>query len=63
MHRKALLEVLGEELPRENIRFSCKITSISTELDGQGSSIALLLMEDGSHIKAKVCVIKKPRIR
>ncbi|KAL1831378.1 monooxygenase 2 [Daucus carota subsp. sativus] len=56
VHRKALLEVLGEELPRENIRFSCKITSISTELDGQGSSIALLLMEDGSHIKAKVLI-------
>lgn len=57
MHRKVLLEALAEELPKKNIRFSCKITSISTELDTQGPSIAILQMEDGSIIKTKVCTL------
>ncbi|XP_074337655.1 monooxygenase 2-like [Apium graveolens] len=56
VHRKALLEALAEELPEKNICFSCKITSISTELDTQGSSIAVLQMEDGSTIKTKVLI-------
>lgn len=55
MHRKALLQALAEEIPKENIHFSCKITSISTELDVKGSSIAVLRMEDGTYIKTKVC--------
>lgn len=56
VHRKVLLEALAEELPKENIRFSCKITSMSTELNTQGSSIAILQMEDGSSIKTKVLI-------
>lgn len=57
MHRKALLQALAEELPSKNIHFSCKITSISTELDIEGSSIAVLLMEDETYIKTKVCTV------
>ncbi|KAL8133080.1 hypothetical protein AgCh_008516 [Apium graveolens] len=56
VHRKALMQALAEELPIKNIHFSCKITSISTELDIQGSSIAVLLMEDGTYIKTKVLI-------
>ncbi|KAK1371584.1 putative monooxygenase [Heracleum sosnowskyi] len=55
MHRKALLEVLAEELTTKNIRFSCKITSISTE-DINGSSTAILQMEDETIIKTKVLI-------
>ncbi|XP_074337656.1 monooxygenase 2-like [Apium graveolens] len=55
VHRKALLEVLAEELPKKNIHFSCKITSISTEVI-EGSSIAVLQTEDGTVIKTKVLI-------
>ena len=58
MHRKALVEALAEELESDSIRFSCKIASIETEGNG-GSSIAVVRMEDGSVVKAKVQQINK----
>lgn len=53
VHRKALLEALAEELPKDTIRFSSKLTSIRTKAN-KGSSIALIQMEDGTTIRAKV---------
>ncbi|XP_074355719.1 monooxygenase 2-like [Apium graveolens] len=55
VHRKALLEVLTEELPKKNIHFSCKIIFISTEVI-EGSSITVLQTEDGTVIKMKVLI-------
>ncbi len=53
VHRKTLLEALAEELPIDTIRFSSKLTSIRTQ-GQEGSSIALIDMEDGTTIRAKV---------
>ncbi|EXB36912.1 3-hydroxybenzoate 6-hydroxylase 1 [Morus notabilis] len=55
VHRKALLEALGEELQADSIRFSSKINGIGS-ITHEGSSIAVLYMEDGSIIKAKVLI-------
>ncbi|GMN33328.1 hypothetical protein TIFTF001_004096 [Ficus carica] len=55
LHRKALLEALAEELPADSIRFSSKINTIET-ITHEGSSIAVVHMEDGSVIKAKVLI-------
>jgi hypothetical protein len=52
VHRKTLLEALAEELPIDTIRFSFKLTSIRTQ-GQEGSSIALIDMEDGTTIRAK----------
>ena len=53
VHRKTLLEAVAEELPINTIRFSSKLTSIRTQ-GQEGSSIALIDMEDGTTIRAKV---------
>jgi hypothetical protein len=53
VQRKTLLEALAEELPIDTIRFSSKLTSIRTQ-GQEGSSIALIDMEDGTTIRAKV---------
>ena len=53
VHRKTLLEALAEELPIDSIRLSSKLTSIRTQ-GQEGSSIALIDMEDGTTIRAKV---------
>ncbi|EXB36913.1 Zeaxanthin epoxidase [Morus notabilis] len=55
VHRKALLKALEEELPNNSIRFSCKITGIETQ-SHEGSSIAVVDLEDGTSIKAKVLI-------
>ncbi|XP_062106252.1 monooxygenase 2-like isoform X2 [Humulus lupulus] len=55
VHRKALLKALADELPIDSIRFSSKITTIETEED-EGSSIAVVHMEDETIIKAKVLI-------
>ncbi|PON83518.1 FAD/NAD(P)-binding domain containing protein [Trema orientale] len=55
VHRKALLRALAEELPSDSIRFSCKITAIEAQ-EHEGSSIAVVHIEDGNVIKAKVLV-------
>ncbi|EXB36910.1 3-hydroxybenzoate 6-hydroxylase 1 [Morus notabilis] len=55
VHRKALLEALAEELPTESICFSSKLGAIKT-ITNEGSSIAVVHMEDGSVIKAKVLI-------
>ena len=52
VHRKALLEALVEELPID-IPFLFQLTSIRTKAQ-KGSSIALIQMEDGTTIRAKV---------
>lgn len=53
VHRKVLLEVLADELPDNTIRFSSKFDSIQTQTH-QGSTIAVIHLEDGTIIKAKV---------
>ncbi|XP_050372678.1 monooxygenase 2-like [Argentina anserina] len=55
VHRKALLEALAEELPVHSIRFSSKISGIETQ-QHEGSSIAIVHMENGTVIKAKVLI-------
>ncbi|PON83526.1 hypothetical protein TorRG33x02_206810, partial [Trema orientale] len=55
VHRKALLNALAEELPTDSIRFSCKITAIETQ-EQEGSSVAVVHMDDGTVIKAKVLI-------
>ncbi|GMN33332.1 hypothetical protein TIFTF001_004094 [Ficus carica] len=55
LHRKALLEALADELPANSIRFSSKINKIET-ITHEGCSIAVVHMEDGSVIKAKVLI-------
>ncbi|KAA8530994.1 hypothetical protein F0562_005716 [Nyssa sinensis] len=55
VHRKALLEALAEELPIDTLRFSSKLNHIEAQKQ-EGSSIAVLHMEDGTIIKAKVLI-------
>ncbi|KAL6223135.1 hypothetical protein ACLB2K_006525 [Fragaria x ananassa] len=55
VHRKALLEALAGELPVHSIRFSSKISAIDTQ-QHEGSSIAIVHMENGTIIKAKVLI-------
>ncbi|KAF3440519.1 hypothetical protein FNV43_RR18803 [Rhamnella rubrinervis] len=55
VHRKALLKTLAEELPHNSIRFSSKLTAIETQTH-EGSSIAVIHMQDGTIIKAKVLI-------
>ncbi|XP_062017051.1 monooxygenase 2-like [Rosa rugosa] len=55
VHRKALLEALAGELPVHSIRFSSKISSIETQ-QHEGSSIAIVHVENGTVIKAKVLI-------
>ncbi|XP_068662824.1 monooxygenase 2-like [Aristolochia californica] len=55
VHRKALLEVLAEELPPQAIRFSAKLASIKMETV-DGSSIIVLQLEEGTIIKAKAVI-------
>lgn len=52
--RKALLEALAEELPPGTIRFSSKLVSINTEMAEDSSEIAVLRLDDGTVIRAKV---------
>ncbi|KAK3032185.1 hypothetical protein RJ639_035897 [Escallonia herrerae] len=52
VHRKALSEALAEELPFDTIRFSSKLKSIEAQ-ELEGSSIAVLRMEDCAIIKTK----------
>ncbi|PIA47752.1 hypothetical protein AQUCO_01400390v1 [Aquilegia coerulea] len=54
VHRKALLEALSEELPAHAIRYSSKLSSIET-VNHEGSP-AVLHLEDGAIIKAKVVI-------
>lgn len=54
MDRKALLEALAEELPPGTIRFSSKLVSINTEMAEDSSEIAVLRLDDGTVIRAKV---------
>ena len=55
VHRKALLEALADELPIHSIRFSSKISAIETQ-QHEDSSIAIVHMENGTVIKAKVYI-------
>ncbi|KAK9949998.1 hypothetical protein M0R45_005505 [Rubus argutus] len=55
VHRQALLEALADELPVHSIRFSSKISAIETQ-QHEGSSIAIVHMENGTVIKAKVLI-------
>ncbi|RWR82539.1 FAD-dependent urate hydroxylase [Cinnamomum micranthum f. kanehirae] len=55
VHRKALLEALAQELPPETILFSSKLASITTKVH-QDSSLAVLHMEDGTILNAKVLI-------
>ncbi|KAK1299542.1 hypothetical protein QJS10_CPB13g00608 [Acorus calamus] len=52
-----MLETLAEELPSEAIRFSLRLRSIKTEAV-EGSSIAILRLDDGTTIKAKVGITR-----
>ncbi|KAF5178457.1 Monooxygenase [Thalictrum thalictroides] len=54
VHRKALLEALSEELPGHAIRYSSKLSLIET-VNHEGSP-AVLHLEDGAIIKAKVVI-------
>lgn len=54
VHRKALLEALAEELPIDKIRYSSKLSSIESQKQDDGSSIAILHMDDNTTIKTKV---------
>ena len=53
VHRKALLEALAEELPMETVRYSSKLKSVVNQVE-EGSSYAIIHMENGVSIKAKV---------
>ncbi|KAK9286187.1 hypothetical protein L1049_014570 [Liquidambar formosana] len=55
VHRRALLEALAEELPKDTIRFFSKLSSIETQAQ-EGSSVAIIRLEDGAIIKAKVLI-------
>ena len=50
---------LAEELSPDSIRFSCKISAIETQ-EYEGSSVAVVHMEDGVVIKSKVTLSKSP---
>lgn len=54
VHRKALLQVLAEELPPDTVRFSSKLISIKSETLEDSSKATFLHLEDGTIIKAKV---------
>ncbi|KAM0842661.1 hypothetical protein ACQ4PT_058234 [Festuca glaucescens] len=54
--RKALLEALAEELPPGTIRFSSKLVSIKTETAESSPETAVLRLEDGTVIRAKVLI-------
>ncbi|KAJ4953869.1 hypothetical protein NE237_030701 [Protea cynaroides] len=58
VHRKALLETLAGELAPGTIRFSSKLTSIRIVAidDEVSSSIAIISLQDGTIIKAKVLI-------
>ncbi|KAG0499725.1 hypothetical protein HPP92_004416 [Vanilla planifolia] len=56
VHRKALLEAIAEELPPECIRFSSKLSSITTEVLNDSSTVVVLTLEDGDIIKAKAVI-------
>ncbi|KAM7517848.1 hypothetical protein LguiB_016810 [Lonicera macranthoides] len=56
VHRKALLEALAEELPIDTIRYSSKLSSIEAQKQDDGSSIAILHMDDNTIIKTKVLI-------
>ncbi|KAJ4949964.1 hypothetical protein NE237_026796 [Protea cynaroides] len=58
VHRRALLETLAGELTPGTIRFSSKLTSIQTvPIDDEvSSSTAILTLNDGTIIKAKVLI-------
>ncbi|TVU14543.1 hypothetical protein EJB05_38018 [Eragrostis curvula] len=58
IHRKALLQALAEELPPGTIRFSSKLVSIDTEpvANGDSSEIAVVRLDDGTVIRAKVLI-------
>ncbi|XP_065631240.1 monooxygenase 2-like [Quercus suber] len=55
VHRKALLEALAEELPMETVRYSSKLKSIVNQVE-EGSSYAIIHMENGVSIKAKALI-------
>ncbi|XP_059644353.1 monooxygenase 2-like [Cornus florida] len=55
MHRKALLEALVEELSVDAIRFCSKLSSIEAHQQ-EGTSIAIIHLEDGTIIKAKILI-------
>ncbi|KAG7987282.1 hypothetical protein I3843_03G125900 [Carya illinoinensis] len=55
VHRKALLEALAEEVPIDSIRFSSKLKSIENQTQ-EGSSFAIIHMDDGASIKAKALI-------
>ncbi|KAF9609148.1 hypothetical protein IFM89_013402 [Coptis chinensis] len=55
VHRSTLLDTLAQELPKDAIRFSSKLKSIENLRDN-GSSIAVLTLEDGTIVKAKVVI-------
>jgi hypothetical protein len=52
--RKALLEALAEELPPGTIRFSSKLVSINTGTTESSPETAILRLDDGTVIRAKV---------
>ncbi|KAM0889446.1 hypothetical protein ACQ4PT_027710 [Festuca glaucescens] len=54
--RKALLEALAEELPPGTIRFSSKLVSTNTETAESSPETAVLRLEDGTVIRAKVLI-------
>ncbi|XP_042481662.1 monooxygenase 2-like [Macadamia integrifolia] len=57
VHRRSLLETLAGELPSGTIRFSSKLTSIRTAaIDDEASSGAIVSLDDGTVIKAKVLI-------
>ncbi|KAJ4943961.1 hypothetical protein NE237_022071 [Protea cynaroides] len=58
VHRRTLVETLAGELPPGTIRFSSKLTSIQTVTmdDKVSSSIAIISLDNGTIIKAKVVI-------
>jgi hypothetical protein len=76
IHRKALLQVLAEELPPGSIRFSSKLVSVDTEpaAGEESSETAVVRLDDGTVVRAKVqhwnellaqqrpCVCRRPAV-
>ncbi|KAF6163676.1 hypothetical protein GIB67_036136 [Kingdonia uniflora] len=56
LHRRDLLEALAEELPTGTIRFSIKISNPVETCMIDGSPIAILYLDDGTIISAKVLI-------
>uniref|UniRef100_A0ACD5TR88 Uncharacterized protein n=1 Tax=Avena sativa TaxID=4498 RepID=A0ACD5TR88_AVESA len=54
--RKAMLQALAEELPPGTIRFSSKLVSINTETTESSSETAILQLDDGTVVRAKVLI-------